>query len=247
MDNRQIGSENARIAIGTDGAENYAFIEHVENEKEGLRYFYYIWMSRFFIFVACVSLLVMISSSLALFSLAPMVRVEPFLIIKQDSSEGIVRNEPITETMASKEKLMKTFIKQYVIYRNTVINDQSEMKSRWWYGGIVSFMSSLEVYEPFEETVHKGWVDMINQVLVREVEIISVNRQGGAKSPIWKVDFKTYDLYNDSNGQAVLRTRYWTASLSARFIKERQFFGRRLLNPLGFTVTRYSQTEVDIL
>lgn len=29
-------------------------------------------------------------------------------------------------------------------------------------------------------------------------------------------------------------------------MKERKFMGRRMINPLGFTATRYSQTEVEI-
>ena len=86
---------------------------------------------------------------------------------------------------------------------------------------------------------------------MREVEIIDISRQGGEKSPVWKVDFKTYELYDEqgksqAQKEATLRVRYWTASVTAYFIKERMFMGRRLINPLGFTVTRYSQTEVEI-
>ena len=68
---------------------------------------------------------------------------------------------------------------------------------------------------------------------------------------MWKVDFKTYDLQNDAmqdqtQQEATLRVRYWTASVTAFFIPERSFVALRLVNPLGFTVTRYSQTEVEI-
>ena len=43
-----------------------------------------------------------------------------------------------------------------------------------------------------------------------------------------------------------MKERYWTASVTARFYPERVFMGRRLINPIGFTVTRYSQSEVEI-
>ena len=83
------------------------------------------------------------------------------------------------------------------------------------------------------------------------MEIISIGRVGGEKSPVWKVDFRTYDLSpevrNDQSGSMVLVTKYWTASVTAFFIPERMFMSKRLMNPLGFTVTRYSQTEVEIL
>ena len=95
------------------------------------------------------------------------------------------------------------------------------------------------------------WETIFKQVLVREVEIISATRQGGNRSAVWKVDFKTYDLYNEQSKtqaqqETTLRVRYWTASITAYFIPERGFVLPRLVNPLGFTVTRFSQTEVEI-
>ncbi|MBQ7303627.1 MAG: hypothetical protein IJW75_01745, partial [Alphaproteobacteria bacterium] len=63
--------------------------------------------------------------------------------------------------------------------------------------------------------------------------------------------FKTYELSplnrNDATGEMVLKTRYWTTSIVAMFNPYRMFMSKRLMNPLGFTVTRYSQTEVEIL
>ena len=250
MEQNQL-ENNQRLAIGSPEVSTPEFIEKIEREAEGYKMVYYLWLSRLFIATTIASLLFLISASLALFKLAPMVSVEPFLVINQDSSNNIVREEPISLDMASKDKLMETFIRQYVILRNTVINDPLEMRSRWQRGGMVHFYSSPEVFNPFETWVVGAWENIFMQALVREVEIISVSRQGGKKSPIWKVDYKTYDLY-DAQGktqaqkESTLRVRYWTASITAYFIKDRMFLGRRLINPLGFTVTRYSQTEVDI-
>ncbi len=250
MEQNQL-ENNQRLAIGSPEVSTPEFIEKIEREAEGYKMVYYLWLSRLFIATTIASLLFLISASLALFKLAPMVSVEPFLVINQDSSDNIVREEPISLDMASKDKLMETFIRQYVILRNTVINDPLEMRSRWQRGGMVHFYSSPEVFNPFETWVVGAWENIFMQALVREVEIISVSRQGGKKSPIWKVDYKTYDLY-DAQGktqaqkESTLRVRYWTASITAYFIKDRMFLGRRLINPLGFTVTRYSQTEVDI-
>ena len=227
------------------------FLSALEKEKEGFKFHYYIWLSRFFILNTTVSMLFLISASLALFRLAPMVRVEPFLIINQDASEEIVREEPITFDMSSKDKLMEMFIRQYVILRNTVINDPQEMRSRWYPGGMINFLSAPDVFFSFYMTMNANWSNMFKQALVREVEIISVGRQGGPRSPVWKVDFKTYDLYDEqgksqAQKEATLRVRYWTASVTAFFMQDRIFMGKRLINPLGFTVTRYSQTEVEI-
>lgn len=246
----EIGSFNQgqkTLAITNNaGSEHTNFISKEEKETTSLKMVYYLWLSRLFIFFTVISLLVFLSSSLALFRLAPQVEVEPFLIIKQDNSDNLVRSEPISQNMASKDLLLETFIKQYVILRNTIVNDQTEMNSRWKPGGMIHFLSSWPVFTQFRNSV----ADIkLTDGRVREVEIISIGRQGGSRSEVWKVDFKTYDLSRgntETGGAFKMKEQYWTASVTARFYPERVFMGRRLINPIGFTVTRYSQSEVEI-
>ncbi len=247
MNNQNIlGRGNENLSI-TDGRKQNIpqFITTNEQINTSFKMVYYLWISRLFIFLSSVSLIFFLSASLALFRLAPLVEVEPFLIINQSSSEDLVRTEPIELDMASKDLLLETFIKQYVILRNTIINDQREMDSRWLPGGMIHFLSSPMVFRNFREEKEKNKVQEEN---VQEVEIISLARQGGKKSKVWKVDFKTYVVrkYGRAEAGLKLEEHYWTASITANFYKERMFMGRRLINPLGFTVTRYSQTEVEV-
>ena len=250
MDSKQIEGNAKVLAIeGTEKSPQY--INQLEREQGGFRQLYYLWVSRFFILLASISMAFFVMASLSLFHLAPQVTVDPFLLINQNTSEEIVRNEAITKDMVSKDALLEMFIRQYVILRNTVINDPVEMRTRWMGGGMLNYLSSPEVYNEFGRTTKTIWETIFKQVLAREVEIISVVRQGGSRSAVWKVDFKTYDLYNEqgktqSQQETTLRVRYWTASITAYFIPERAFVAPRLINPLGFTVTRYSQTEVEI-
>ncbi len=220
-------------------------------EVQSSKLVYYLWLSRIFIFGAVLSLALFATSSLVIFHLAPKVQVEPFLIIEQDESNNIVRNEAISPNMASKNQLMEVFIKQYVILRNTIVSDEREMETRWFPGGMINMYSSETIFTIFDKYRESVWQLMRDLGMSREVEIISIGRLGGNKSNVWKVDFKTYDLTNekrDPKSKAIIvTTRYWTASISARFIPERAFMGLRLLNPLGFTVWRYSQTEVEVL
>lgn len=237
------------LAIAGDKPSTPQFINTVERERESLKLKYYVWLSRLFVLFAVLSLLVFMSSSLALFKLAPMVNVEPFLVINQDNSDRMVRYEPITRDMASKDLILETYIKQYVLLRNTIINDLTEMQSRWMPGGMVHFYSSWPVFEQFMGYGEMIFEQMRDVDLVREIEIISIGRLGGKNSAVWKVDFKTYDLTpgnTNTGGAMIMKERYWTASVTAYFFPERQFMGRRLINPMGFTVTRYSQSEVEI-
>ena len=251
MNNPQIENGQKVLAISGSVPEPQ-YINKIEEETRTVRQIYYLWVSRFFILTATVSCVFLVLASLSLFKLAPMVTVEPFLLVTQSESSDIVRNEAMDKDMASKEKLLKMFIKQYVVLRNTIINDPIEMRTRWMGGGMLNYLSSPDVYNDFANATKALWETIFKQVMVREVEIISISKQGGSKSAVWKVDFKTYDLYNEgskSQGQqeATLRVRYWTSSITAHFISDRAFILPRLVNPLGFTVVRYSQTEVEVL
>ncbi|MCQ2740577.1 MAG: type IV secretion system protein, partial [Alphaproteobacteria bacterium] len=219
MDSKQIEGNAKVLAIeGTEKSPQY--INQLEREQGGFRQLYYLWVSRFFILLASISMAFFVMASLSLFHLAPQVTVDPFLLINQNTSEEIVRNEAITKDMVSKDALLEMFIRQYVILRNTVINDPVEMRTRWMGGGMLNYLSSPEVYNEFGRTTKTIWETIFKQVLAREVEIISVVRQGGSRSAVWKVDFKTYDLYNEqgktqSQQETTLRVRYWTASITA--------------------------------
>lgn len=240
-----------KLAI-TDGkqSENYHYVTD-EQQRKTLKEAYYQWVSRLTMLLCILSLLFFASASLVLFRMAPQVSVEPFLIIKQDNSESMVRYEVIAHDMASRNQMMETFIRQYVMMRNNILLDEQEMQSRWFAGGIVNYMSMPDVYIKFNHETVGELTKLLKDGVVRDTEIISVNKVGGERSPVWKVDFRTYDLQKTENtgedGRLALKTHYWTASVTAFFIPQRMFMARRLMNPLGFTVTRYSQTEVEIL
>lgn len=250
QDNKLLGTKILSLPKTGNTIDMSKFFLKEYKKVSSAKLIYYIWLSRFFILLATVSLLLLISSSLVIFKLAPEVSVEPFLIIRQDNSDGIVRNEPITSDMASKQMLMETFVKQYIIMRNTIIYDEREMQTRWYPGGMLNFMSAPLVFDEFDKFREKNWNKIFEAKLSREVEIISINKVGGDKSPVWKVDFKTYDISEGQRDQKtkaiLLTTKYWTSSVTSYFIKGREFTGLRFLNPLGFTVVRYSQTEVEV-
>lgn len=240
------------LANGSQEHPTYAYVTEDEKEVKTAKEIYYHWLSRLVILLTILSLLFFCAASLVLFKLAPQVTVEPFLLIEQDQSEEMVRYEPIAPDMPSSRQIMETFIKQYIIVRNSVINDEREMQSRWYGGGIVNYLSSPQIFNEFyTKEVEKNFFNILQSGAVRDVEIISINKAGGENSRVWTVKFNTYELNpnyrNEISGAMRLITRYWTASISAIFVPERMFLSRRLMNPLGFTVVQYSQSEAKIL
>ena len=249
--NNRLENNQQTLSLDAPNGLNQAYVSVDAPKVSKLKEAYYQWVARLTILVCIVSLAFFASASLVLFRMAPLVTVEPFLIIRQDNSDSMVRYETIAQDMASNKQMMETFIKQYVTMRNAVINDEREMQARWFAGGIVNYLSAPRVFIDFNNQQVPEMNNLLREKVVRDVEVISVAKVGGERSPVWKVDFRTYDLspqtQNSETGRMVLTTRYWTASVTAFFIKERMFMAKRLMNPLGFTVVRYSQTEVEIL
>ena len=251
--NNQLGHTNELLALTSAEAvqKTKNYVTDVDAVVNSAREQYYCWLARFVAFLAILSLLFFTSASLVLFKLTGEVHVEPFLIIRQSNSDEMVRYETISQNMPSSKQIMELFIKQYVLIRNSIVGDEREMQSRWLGGGMINYLSSDKVFADFAKDIEKKVLDATKEQITRDVEIISIGKVGGDKSPVWKVDFKTYELSpqnrNETTGEYVLKTKYWTTSIVAIFVPERMFMSKRLMNPLGFTVTRYSQTEVEIL
>ena len=258
--NRMISARDGQkvLAITNENPEYKAqdihFLEEDDAKISTLKENYYKWLSRLVMVFAVASLVIFMSCSLVVFRLAPRISVEPLLILKQSETNELIRYEPIEYNMASHAMFMELFVKQYVILRNTFIHDEREMQIRWYPGGILNFLSSDKVFEEFsgkKKEIMNEVAQTVQKGITREVEIIDVSKQGGENSPVWKVDFKTYELNPDSKdnetGEMQIRTKYWTASLTSYFIRGRALWSARLLNPLGFTVVKYSQTQVEVL
>ena len=75
------------------------------------------------------------------------------------------------------------------------------MQTRWYPGGMLSFLSSPRVYNEFTQYRESIWGQIRHDGVVREVEIISIGKLGGERSPVWKVDFKTYELSQNAVDQ----------------------------------------------
>ncbi len=248
-ENEQLTAKSADKLITSKGADNNQvnYLQQEEQTQGSLKQIYYLWISRFFVALAVVSMSFLVLASLSLFRLAPRVTVEPLLLIKNSDSDNLVETEIVAQDMASRDKIMKMFIRRYVELRNSIVHDAPEMMVRWSGVGLVSMLSEARVYGEFASRIQPLMEGFANLTFTRETEITSITRQGGARSRVWKVDFKTYDfpLQNKDGNQSII-THYWTASVTAHFNPARAVSLYRLINPLGFTVIRYVQTEVNV-
>ena len=221
------------------------FLTEINSADRSAKEVYFRWLSRLVLLCAIISLGLFLSASLVIFRLAPEVMVEPLLVIRQNDSQGMVRYEPITMKMPSIRQMTEMFIKQYVIMRNTVINDENEMRTRWGPGGIVFCLSSPDVYNDFVGANINSIDKMFDPGYSSEVKIDEIHKEGETGS-VWTVIFTIYNLSKarGKDGSLLLKIKRYRASITPKFIPERQLYRTRLINPLGFTVMKYNQSEI---
>lgn len=248
--------ENQKVLRITDvnstkGAPDFITAEVVEVRRAKL--IYYKWVSRLMTLLATISLLYGVCATLAILKLAPELLLEPQIFNEVSDSKHLVTKELIHQRMTSRERIMINFMKYYVEIRNTYIKDKDEMQKRWIWGGLLSYLSTYKVYKDFEEEYPKIQTELDELGASRSVEILSIKRIGGEKSFAWKIEFKTYDYIqkgevtvSDKTIEPEVIERYWTANIQSRSNINRRVAYRRLLNPLGFIVVSYYQSEIEI-
>ncbi len=235
-DNNKAPQEDVKLQYITDDKIN----------NNSMKEIYFRWLSRLVVICAVLSLGLFLSASLVIFRLAPEIIVEPLLIISQNDSETMVRYEPITNKMPSLKQMTELFVRQYVIVRNTVINDEQEMRTRWGPGGIIAYLSTPRVYHEFVGEHIDNISSMFDNEYSSEVRIDSIHKIS-ENSPAWIVNFTIYNLSRSRTGKSgalTLKKTKMRASVTPRFIPERRTVFARLINPLGFTVMKYNQDEI---
>ena len=200
----------------------------------------YLWTARAFAVVFAVSLCCNIILSYAITTLMPMYRVQPYLLSFADKEEQIYTVEPVAKIKEYKY-LTELFVREYVLLRNTFINDMEEMERRWGTisdngdkSGLVSEMSSDGVYMKFKNEFAKKILEQIRQYNIRRrIEFTSVSEVDGNW---WTVEFKTFDMAPSYETERISK---WIARVRVVYRGKTTDYVGRLKNPLGFTVVDY--------
>ena len=229
-------------------AEGYQpeYVTDLDYETKSAKETYFRWLSRLVMLCAVLSLGFFLCATLVIFRLAPEIIVEPLLITTQTDSDNMVRYEPISEKMPSIQQFTEMYIKQYVILRNTVVNDMDEMRTRWGPGGIVHYLSAPDVYGEFVGKNANAVNKMFSNDYSSEVRIDSIQKES-ENSPAWYVNFTVYNLSRNHIGESgalVLKTMRYRASVTPKYYDERRAIYARIVNPLGFTVVKYNQDMI---
>lgn len=200
----------------------------------------YLWTARAFAIVFAVSLCCNLILTYVIIKIMPLYRVEPYLFTFQDKEEQVYRVEQVQKIYEYKY-LTEIFVREYILLRNTFVNDEKEMRERWEPGSNLQEMSGRRVYDEFKKNMADKALELIRERnLTRNIKISSVTEVGPKNNVgmVWQVEFRVEDMMPDDEMPQV---SVWIANLTIRYINKTVRFGERLKNPLGFTVVEYSQ------
>lgn len=200
----------------------------------------YLWTARAFAIVFAVSLCCNFILTYVIMTTMPLYRVEPYLFSFLDKNEQVYHIEPV-EKVYDYKGLTELFVREYILLRNTFVNDVEEMEKRWGPGGNLQEMSSKGIYDKFRKEFADNAVELIRQHnLARNVRIKSVTEVGGGSrgSRYWQVEVRVEDMAPEYETP---RVSEWQITVGIRYVTKSVKFGKRLKNPLGFTVVEYKQ------
>ncbi|MBD3730830.1 MAG: hypothetical protein IE933_14115 [Sphingomonadales bacterium] len=183
--------------------------------------------------VAAVAALVAVLEGIALVALTPLKTVEPYTLLVDRQTGNVERLAPLdAQVVAPDTALTRSFLVQYVIAREGFYADNLQDDYRK-----VSLWSAPRVRQAY-----KGQMQATNPLsplaylprgAVQRVEVRSVSSLGANRSLV------RFDTIRQDLGAQPQTAQHWVAVIDFAFTSAAMSEADRLVNPLGFQVTRY--------
>jgi type IV secretion system protein VirB8 len=190
--------------------------------------------------IAIITVLIALALSIALMLMMPLKTVVPYTLMVDRQTGHVQALKPIdADKIAADTALTQSFVVQYVIAREsfdfaTVQKDYR--KVMLWSEG-----AARRGYDSGIQVSNSGSaINRLPRGSAIETNIRSVSALGRNSS---LVRFETY--YRNKSGVA-LATRPWVAIIVYRYSDTPMSLEERLINPLGFQVTRYTRNPEAI-
>lgn len=191
---------------------------------------------RGWLFITAIVMAINIFLTLTLVHFAPKVKVVAQLFSPNVMNFGQLSEAASLEGVVSDKRLIdEMLVRYYIRMRHEFIRDEYELTRRWGPSGPIARLSFPDVYQNFfkengnlEETVKK-------YPGTASTHITSISRLDN----IFTVDFDVYDWVNSGVGGVKSRR----AVIRFIDIPGRRGFWIDMVNPYGFTVQQYTETE----
>ena len=215
-----------------------------ETSEENLRERRYLWTARAAAVVAVGSFCTNIILLIALFNLSPLVRTNPFFLTFQNKNAQVVTIEKPDIGESILPTITENMIRQYLVARNDIPADTTELAARWSAEGPVRWMSSDAVFAAFRSEVQSVLQRIEANHLTRQVKIASVLKQQTDYRGVelWVASITLTEMSDDSPQP---RETHWTVVLQIAYQPRDVIWADRLKNPLGFKVRDYTMQRQD--
>jgi type IV secretion system protein VirB8 len=196
------------------------------------------------LFICALALAAAAFAAFAIYSMAPLKTVEPYLI-KIDEKSGIIQKvEPVSRNQyAANEAVDRYFISRYVLAREGYNPTTQRIDAN-----IVRVTSVPDVFNTYrlqaDPNNPASVAATLRQTGIRQAEITSISyienpaiRGNAATTPtkIMQVRFTTHDAASATGGSKIA----WVATIAFEYASLNLTEEEKLINPIGFTVTSY--------
>ena len=195
------------------------------------------WVARTTGIVVITLLFVVLSLSSVILWLMPLKEIKPYLLTGYNKDTQVVKVEPIEKTTQGWHKLMEIYSKEFVINLHT-LDGQTELARL----KTCQLMAEDETQEFIENQLntnnpHSAAKKMLEASITRSVEIKQVINLAPEAPNTWQVNWVS--LEQEANTQ-VQRKNHFISVITAETQPKIFGPGDEELNPIGFTVIRYS-------
>lgn len=204
---------------------------------EGGRLATFMWLSRFFNILCFVLVFSGSVLALSLLHITKEAEVNSVLVTAPTYSDNLAYFEPLHPDMPTMDILAEMFVRLYITSRYNVWTNIQEMRVAWGPGGIVSRLSTWDVYDNFWETEAKRYLPDESMEIPPEVmidtDIKRIIKEGWNS---WQIFFDTRKMETTISPPVI---DHWIATIQFRYYASNAVMATRLRNPMGFTVTQY--------
>ncbi len=207
-----------------------------------------ILLSRLLTFILATSLVVLGTLGFTIYKMFPLNRPQIFFLtttLADNQDVKLVEMQPVSENL---EHYKKTFVQEYIRYRNEIIANSLEMHKKWnATNGIVRTISSDNVYADFAKTA------LFNDIMSNKVPNIPVQCAVsfyGTPMLLLNNKDKTADTYQTQiryiceDNTGLIGKKDYTISIKLSAQEGTKIrWADRIENPLGLKVTEYTVTS----
>ena len=194
----------------------------------------YLWTSRFFVIVSCLSLCISMVLGGFIIILIPLKKVTIMPLHLDERRYQMTIMEHFEDVAFAGDLVTEGLMRKYILDRYTINDNMDEMSKRWGENEYIHLTSDSDVYAFFTNNERLYFEALYQKGVKREVDIEMVYP---VSLDFWQVRFNTIDHIPGEEKPFITK---WTATLRMTFnFSKYEDKSLGLINPFGLTITSY--------